>query len=401
VSDTDEVKDAVDLFVRDASGTECRCYVAADASEAQSGSTREHGGTARPLVRELSAESVHAIDRLTALLVDDYSNVYSVEQWDAEASHDSHTARKVLMNSNSVRVVPGSEGSYGLKLTATDAYHFAFPSVTDTEDATVPTSTLYPAPPASYAEAIKGADAPEWQRAMQEELAGHVNREEPTWRRWTGKGKAPTTPIPTMWLYKRKACGRYKARLVVLGNRTPFDPVPPASSSPTASRMALLILLVFAAVLGLSVRHLDVVQAYINAPVPKAGQYYITVPGIAGIQELLRCLYGMPFSGRSWWELVDSVLRNDEHQFKPCDSEPCVYTRGSGKNWVCVLLYVDDLLIFGACAKTVEKLVVSLCARFKMNDLGTPTRYLGMMITREDGHITVNQREFHKLTVYG
>ena len=106
VSDTDEVEDAGDLFVRDASGTERRCYVAADASEAQSGSAREHGGTARPLVRELSAESVHAIDRLTALLVDDYSNVYSVEQWDAEASHDSHTARKVLMNSNSVRVVP-------------------------------------------------------------------------------------------------------------------------------------------------------------------------------------------------------------------------------------------------------------------------------------------------------
>jgi hypothetical protein len=118
------------------------------------------------------------------------------------------------MNSSNVRVVPGSEGKYGLNLTATDAYHFAFPSITDTEDATVPTSTLYPAPPATYAEAIKGADAPEWQRAMQEELSGHVNRDEPTWRRWTGKGKAPTTPIPTMWLYKRKACGRYKARLV-------------------------------------------------------------------------------------------------------------------------------------------------------------------------------------------
>ena len=47
------------------------------------------------------------------------------------------------MNSSHVRVVPGSEGSYGMKLTATDAYHFAFPSVTDTEDATVPTSALY------------------------------------------------------------------------------------------------------------------------------------------------------------------------------------------------------------------------------------------------------------------
>ncbi len=105
-----------------------------------------------------------------------------------------------------------------------------------------------------------------------------------------------------MWIYKRNACGRYKARLVVLGNRTPFDHMLPALSSTTASRISLLILLGLAAVLGSHVRLLDVVQAYINAPVPKSGQYFIIVPGEDGVQALLRCLYGMPFSGQSWWE---------------------------------------------------------------------------------------------------
>ncbi len=123
LAEHDGLDDVDDLFVRDATGAERRCYVAANASESQGSSTREHGGTARPLVRELSGESVHAIDRLTALLVDDHSNTYSVEQWDAEAAHDSHLARKLLMNSSSERVVPGSEGSYGMNLTATDAYH--------------------------------------------------------------------------------------------------------------------------------------------------------------------------------------------------------------------------------------------------------------------------------------
>jgi hypothetical protein len=59
-----------------------------------------------------------------------------------------------------------------------------------------------------------------------------------------------------------------------------------------------------------------------------------------------------------------------------------------------VLLYVDDLLIFGANTVLIEKLVASLCGRFKMNDLGVPTRYLGMTIVREQDHITVNQREY-------
>ena len=111
LAEQDGLDDVGDLFVRDASGTERRCYVASNLSESQGSSTREQGGTARPLVRELSGESVHAIARLTALLVDDHSSVYSVEHWDAEAAPDSHVARKLLMNSSGVRVIPGSEGS--------------------------------------------------------------------------------------------------------------------------------------------------------------------------------------------------------------------------------------------------------------------------------------------------
>jgi hypothetical protein len=71
-----------------------------------------------------------------------------------------------------------------------------------------------------------------------------------------------------------------------------------------------------------------------------------------------------------------------------------VYVRGSGKTWTCELLYVDDLLIFSASPSILTSLVDSLCHRFKMNDLGVPTRYLGMMISREAGHITVTQRDY-------
>jgi hypothetical protein len=135
------------------------------------------------VVRELSKESVHAIDRLTSLLVDAHSSNVSVEQWDADTVHDTAAAKRVLMNSSSVRVVPGSEGSYARRLTATDDYHFAFPSVSDGEDRTVETCATYPAPPANYADAVACADADQWRAAMQAELSGHTDRPEPTWRR--------------------------------------------------------------------------------------------------------------------------------------------------------------------------------------------------------------------------
>ncbi len=81
---------------------------------------------------------------------------------------DSYETKKRLMNSSSIRVVPGSEGSYGPDLTATDAYHFAFPAVTDADDA-LPSHANFPAPPSSFAEESR---SPEWLQAMKRSSTG-------------------------------------------------------------------------------------------------------------------------------------------------------------------------------------------------------------------------------------
>jgi hypothetical protein len=227
---------------------------------------------------------------------------------------DMPALQRLLMQHSKMRVVPGGEGNYlrpgqaVASLTATDAYHFAFSTVTDGEDA-LESCVVWPAPPANYRAMLRLPEAERdlWAAAMEQELGGHMREADPTFVPYRGD-RAGRHVIPTMWIYKRKTDGAYKARLVVLGNRAPYDPNPPATSSPTASRTALLTMLVIAQTLGLQMRHLDTVQAFVNAPVPRPDQYFIKVDGLAGWQSLLKCLYGMPFSGREWWVLMDSVL---------------------------------------------------------------------------------------------
>ena len=128
-ADDDIATSAGDLFLRDKYGRERRCYVAAGSARPLSGELSN--GSSSSAVRELSPEAVHSIDRISALLADDQTDVNTAQQWDADAVQDSYETKRLLMNSSSVRVVPGSEGSYGPVLTAADPYHFAFSSVTD------------------------------------------------------------------------------------------------------------------------------------------------------------------------------------------------------------------------------------------------------------------------------
>ena len=342
----------------------------------------------------LSVEAEHSIRRLTRAVIGDDMYFENID-WSPD---DMPALQSLLMRHSKMRVVPGGEGSYLLpdqdltSLRATDAYQFAF-TTTETTGSPSDAHLVWPAPPSNYRAMLRLPELERdlWVAAMERELAGHMREADPTFTPFRGDREGLKV-IPTMWIYKRKSDGSYKARLVVLGNRSPYDPNPPATSSPTASRTALLTMLVIAQTLGLQLRHLDTVQAFVNAPVPSPHQYFVKVDGLPGWQSLLKCLYGMPFSGREWWVLMDRVLQ--ERGFIPCPSEPCVYVKGDSDAKVFILLYVDDLLIATKTDSVMTEVVHSLTSRFHMNDLGAPTRYLGFQITRTDEHTTIHQRDY-------
>ena len=237
-------------------------------------------------------------------------------------------AARTRMLQRRAAIHPGQEAQYALTTVVVPGS--VGPTVVSSATATPLPRPLYPAPPRSRNAMLKlsAEERQPWLDAEQRELAGLQAMG--TWG--VSPRSATTRATPTLWAYQRKSDGAYKARLCVQGNRTPHEEHPPETSSPTASRHALMALLAVACEFNYDIRQLDAVQAYLNADIPLGHRYDISIAGFpmqAGTSlQLRKCLYGMAFSGREWWLLLDAYLRLPTSEgglgFSPCLSERAV-----------------------------------------------------------------------------
>jgi hypothetical protein len=216
-----------------------------------------------------------------------------------------------------------------------------------------------------------------------------------------------TFVLPFKHVYTVKDDGRHKVRLVACGNLLKQEGAP-ETTSPTARKSSILIVFAVAQQMGHCVRCMDVTTAYLYGLIPEGHVYHMRVPDnyrtglVADAQHevallLKRALYGLPFSGRSWWVHIAAHLRTIA--FLPTVSDPCVYTRGSA----CIVLYVDDLLVSAPTLAEVTRIMAQLVRRYKMTDLGDVARYIGMQVRRTDEHMTVHQHDYIRsmLAEYG
>jgi len=108
-------------------------------------------------------------------------------------------------------------------------------------------------------------------------------------------------------------------------------------------------------------------------------------------------LYGLKKSPREWYKIFDEFILNKS--FKRCNFDYCVYFKQlNGKQFIYLLIYVDDMLI--ACKEKTEinKLTLTLKTKFKMKDLGTTKRILRIDIERDrkKGTLTLSQSGYLK-----
>ena len=91
--------------------------------------------------------------------------------------------------------------------------------------------------------------------------------------------------------------------------------------------------------------------------------------------------------------------------FRPTQSDPCVYTHGSGVALVILPLYVDDILITGKDPTLVEQKKKELKERFEVTDIGQVSRILGIDVTRDydEGTLAITQTAYvdHILERFG
>lgn len=162
--------------------------------------------------------------------------------------------------------------------------------------------------------------------------------------------------------------------------------------APVTRQTTLRAFLTIASKKGMILKHVDIKTAYLNGIV-KGELYMRQPPGFAEIGKedlvckLKRSIYALKQSGRCWNQVLHTVLLN--HNFKQCDSDPCLYVRRDKQSTIFLLIYVDDILI--GCTEESEtyKVYQDLKKHFEITWLGPVKHFLGHEIRLEQGSYTI------------
>ena len=216
-----------------------------------------------------------------------------------------------------------------------------------------------------------------WRRSMEEEWQSIVDKDV-MHTVWRNAIPSNAKVLPLKWVYKIKSCGRYKSRLVALGNL--MDDSTMDTESPTPSLTVVRTLFSLAAKRDWDVQIIDVDTAFLNAAPSET--VYVSLPqGYSKPGQcalLLKSLYGTSNAPKSWNTLLHNWMITNG--FKPNPHEPCLYTGTLNGSKLHLLVHVDDVSIFGETENCV-KFKALLRKTFDCKDEEL-VRYLGFNVKR-------------------
>lgn len=164
---------------------------------------------------------------------------------------------------------------------------------------------------------------------------------------------------------------RHKARLVAHGYAQRYGIDYYETFAPVARMSSIRMLLATGIQLGLHLHQYDFDTAYLNGVLDE--EVYIRVLDDCDrrdkIYKLNRALYGLKQSGRVWHETLHPEFI--KLGFTQLESEPCVYVYRNGSDLVIIVVYVDDMLIFGNNEKLMHEQETAIATRFRMRLLGS------------------------------
>ena len=133
----------------------------------------------------------------------------------------------------------------------------------------------------------------------------------------------------------------------------------------TAKSTSIRVLLALAAIHGLEAQQLDVMNAFLNAHLKEI--IYMAMPhGFSkdGYVCLLpKTLYGLCQPPREWYMAVATLLL--QMGFRVCPADSSVFVHDDG---VVIIVYVDDMLLFGKDKQLVASTKKQLCEMRDMSD---------------------------------
>ncbi|KAM2342887.1 hypothetical protein ACFX1X_015231 [Malus domestica] len=241
--------------------------------------------------------------------------------------------------------------------------------------------------PRDYTEAMSDIDSKRWQEAMKSEMDSMYQNQV-----WTLVDPPEgIVPVGNKWVFKRKIgvdgnVETYKARLVAKGYRQREGIDYKETFSLVAMIKSIRILLVIAAYHDYEIWQMDVKTAFLNGYLEE--ELYMTQPeGFMSKSEktkvckLQRSIYGLKQASRSWNIHFDTEIKT--FGFTQNEDDNCVYQKVVGEAVVFLVLYVDDILLFGNDTAILSSVKVWLSKTFHMKDLGDASYVLRIKLYRD------------------
>jgi len=251
-----------------------------------------------------------------------------------------------------------------------------------------------------FHQAMRQPDSDRFVDALVKEINAHVDHE--NWEVVTMDEKPEDEElIPAVWAMRRKRnlvtneITKYKARLNIHGGKQTLGENYWETYAPVVTWFAIRLLIICGIILGWSLRQVDFVMAYTQAPIEC--DMYMQLP--AGIEiiggnskthclKLLKNLYGSKQAGKIWADYLANTLIDSGFQRSLIDE--CVWYKDN----LVFLVYVDDGIFVSLDNKDIltEIRYLTTVKNLQIEDQGHPNDYVGVNIsTTKDGHFVFTQ----------
>ena len=214
------------------------------------------------------------------------------------------------------------------------------------------------------------------------------------------------TPIGCKWVFKVKfnadgTVERYKARLVAKGFTQQEGVDYHETFSPVVKLTTVKLILALSAIHNFSLHQLDISNAFLNGDLDE--EIYMQLPpGYASrkgdslppnaVCKLHKSLYGLKQASRQWFLKFSTTLTS--LGFIQTYSDHTCFLKHASSLFLCVIVYVDDIIICSNNDTAVDQLKTQLKSFFKLRDLGLMKYFLGLEIARSTEGIHICQRKY-------
>ncbi|CAI7735194.1 unnamed protein product [Closterium sp. NIES-54] len=252
--------------------------------------------------------------------------------------------------------------------------------------------------PKTLAEALSGPDAEKWKQSVKEEYDSLLEN-----KMWELCELPPGKKAISSKLIFRHKYGpdgeltRYKSRLVAKGFQQTkgkdFDEI----FAPVGKGITLRVMLGTAANRGWRIKQLDITTAFLNGIILE--ELYMLQPeglddGSGRVCRLKKAIYGLKQAPRSWYHKQEETLLAGGFKKSECDHS--LFLLQEKEQFLMLLVYVDDILLFSESAAMIERVEEMLEMQFKCSKMGDVKYYLGMHVERDldKGVLRLHQRKY-------